>query len=484
MGIFDDIGKFLDDAFGVQTNQNPLHGLKKGTPLRTGGSLPDDPFGSVNAYKSPITGIENSDPSTPQIWGRTKTQSTEALSSVFQNRERPFTVIDVVPFSCDAINFFPLPSLNALNEKIGNQGDELSQVGPALSFNSWRSVVIQVPGTYCQIKFLPTRVNSFQSSLDSQPGAAVANPNGSAYSKAPNSFTANVFGSGFITRPVDNANRIILAQFEDSGAPLINCEHGETFKCAFTTVILTFKVSCPRFSVIIGNGAELDTHNDNRAINSDLAMGPGTGLWENPIRHATPFCITEQDNNPSAANGSVASGGTVTYTIFQATTKLVGNGITAFLGQGTTVGWITGINLVLQLGGSTNSQGVFYIFAQSPGGNNGNKLICSVPWFITATAGSGLVPVNIYIQYSVPRRFVLSSAKGNSGTPALIGKISHVANVGAIACAFKYTIEGYIYGNYYSTAQAASPAFNYMTDMVTTDPFPLDYLSSTNNNPS
>lgn len=284
--ILDSLKGILDTLFGApsQSASNPWSNLT--STQNTGLGL------------SGISPLSGTDPSS-LFQDDPNSLDTYLQNSLFQKRERAFNTIDIVPSVLTGPSFKAQVPLRQIVEKVGFDYDN-ENLDTGAKIDIWRTVQVPLQANTLKIEFLP----GFVVGTPPTTNPATSNFSNEDFDKPLETVTPIVTGSTETRFDFTAAVPTILLQFDDVGAPLLLAKNGDTFKCdGITKVFVTFKVSCPRFSLILGYNATFDSQTDYFTRLADLGLSPGYGIWENPQRHTVPFCITDRDTTANDSGG-------------------------------------------------------------------------------------------------------------------------------------------------------------------------------------
>lgn len=449
--LIESLKNFVDDVFGPPANQSALpldfgnltpEGI---TPLQPGGEFP------IPEGRGP---------------------GTAELSGILQNRKRGFQTIDVNPIKFGDPQFQTRIPLSVISGKVGYDYDAEQTAATGVTPTTWRTIEFSIPGDSLRLEFLPGMIASTPNT------ALTANP---LNNKKDNLWDVNFPDSAPAITGLQGEDRAahypshVLVQFDDGGAPVNLAMEGFTYKLPFTKFFLTFKIGCPRFSVTIGNGATIEQASTDRNFHSDLALHPGYGMWNNPARHAQPFCFHQ--DGMGAPTSFTTSG--VTYTLFD------NENFARTVNNGCGVGWITSLSMsVCPIGGvafptyNHGSVNVSVYIRDTTGAKefliaNLSTVIVYISDF-AATATVIFPTVSNNKAFSPPVRFMLPCL-GNTSSK-LIVKTSAV-NLSAGNLEMTWSMEGYLWGELHSVDRVttSSTYFGYGFDALTTIPFPTDF---------
>lgn len=457
---------FIDDFLVIGDN-DPLRGLFKKKTTNVWEDIANLSMSGLSA-----TGVKNSEGGPLPKYQSNRKASSEEIAAVIQNRTRAFDIIDINPYLLTRDNYANIPPLSTIAAKVGyeSENDASASTNP-LYDTGWRTVQLPILGTFLKIEFLPSQIN-------------IPNPLNSAdvnqYQKPDYTEVKSIAPGNRVYSVPYMSNRTVLLQFDDPQAPLFLAKEGDIFKVPFSTVYVTCKTYVPRFQVIYGFNAEVASPSDNRVMNSQPAFGPGHGLWENPHRHCSPFCFTNQDQNPDKNYSSVGlwslnPNTEQSFTMFDLTNS-------SPLAIGNATGWITSISLCVGTVDGTNNGSCFgdlYVYCLDNIGT-ARKLLCSIPYIIAGqydtqshnnffTSKTFAQPIRFSLQNHLP----VGSAT-NSFMPKLILACTN-GSTATLPAFVKWSIEGYVYGSINRSGRTSTTGGGqYLLELQTTNPFPLD----------
>lgn len=462
---------FLDDLFA------PINALfRKPTPLED--RLPGEGPESLK-----LTGISNSVGGTPSNNASPRHIPTADLAGIIQKRERAFNVFDVTPYNLSSTQFRPQLSIEQIKSKVGYEADNdvLSGNPTGISLAFWRTIELPVPGTSFKFEFLPAQVNFPFYALGVVPGDATSPEN---YSKQDltNPYLLNSSMPRNIPPRTDflklMGSRTILVQFDDPGSTPFLVKDGDVINVPFQRAYITFKIYLPRFSVMLGYNAEIKSPSDNRLMQSQLATGPGFGMWNNPSRHPVPFCFTQDDQAvPTVASSFSAD---VTVDIFD-----LDNISPTTYGLGTL--WITNFSfrfypevVAASVTGTPTTGAGFSLYTADQSGNR-IKLILSGTVrrrVEAATIANANDPMTYDVNFSTPQRVTLSKWQQSNILDIYVPKLRLFLDYqvsGTIPTPrVEWTLNGYTFGPINKLFRVATSSFQYGLDLLTSPPFPID----------
>lgn len=399
--------------------------------------------------------------------------------AIIQQRQYPFNILDIRPF-----NYFDFSTLKVIRPLQANLRDILNKVGvdfesglnatfgldQALHSNApWATEVIQTPGNFLKIEFLPSKVNYMWSDLNT------TNPLSTTVFTRANqdqSYNPSKFHNDANFTPTDPSqdnpsntywsfwghHSQIFVQFDSPDAPLILAKDGDIFELPFNAVYITFAIQAPAFSVITGNGATVRNSRDHKVMASNPAFGPADELWTIPKRHCTPFCFGEGDQ-VSSSGLSIAAGATSTLTLFSQTVS----GSPAATLSGLAIGWIS--NIELSASASTASDPLYLemrVIVLRPDGTS--KQLTR----LTLINRTGSPPAAVIERnYSIPKRFTLKTGE------KLQVLTKNIAGGGA-GITVNWNIDGYVWGRINSQLSNSNAFPGYQLEAIQSNPFPLD----------
>lgn len=259
-------------------------------------------------------------------------RSYSEILSIQQAGSQGFRVIDIDPNNLDREDFNCTVSSADITRLFGGQisSAALSALGYT-PFESpvnpyWRTVELQLNGTFLKVEFLPVRNNE----------------------QLANGGVDNSFGevSGLISSSPAYFNEVdknsILVQFESNSENPIIAKHGDVFQVPFNTVYITMKtgyqVGLPKIRLTVGFNARMVSL-DDRALIQRPAFGKGIGLLNDNPFHMVPFSISYADvTQVGNVAMAITTAGAPTWT-----RELVINDASAGVPDGGLCGWITGI---------------------------------------------------------------------------------------------------------------------------------------------
>lgn len=260
-------------------------------------------------------------------------QSTEDVNTLVSLNPQPFTTVDVNP---------PDFAVTLSNKCVIDQGILRKLFGPDGGSNNvvdfangpWRTVEVNVPGTFLKFQFRNAGRN------------AIVSAGGNPSAKQIGSYFPYLSGNGSNEGNfLQNSERNVVIQFGATNAPPMIVRDGDAFRCPFTTVYISFKTFCAPFRVSIGQkNAEIISPDTHRLMNSNIAFGPGYGLWENSPFHAVPFCFSHDNfqNTGFTSAVSLAGAGQIFYNLITNDPSVASSlGVTC--PTGTAIFWITEI---------------------------------------------------------------------------------------------------------------------------------------------
>lgn len=422
-----------------------------------------------------IEGIQGESTEPIKLYRDPRANDVDAAFGAQQNRYQGLNVIDITPQRLSATAFNCTISQQKLNDKIGYEADNDSITAGGVKIKTWRTFQLANAGNFLKIEFLPSKRNFTDSRSqltgpqnlhDDHTFAAGTLLNGINPDNLIADPTHDIVTTGFIHR---EASRQILVQFDDPNGAIFIAKDGEVFLNPFQTIFVSFKASCPRFSVIFGNNCSIESPSDSRTMNANLAMGPGHGLWNNPSQHCVPFCfsVDRAFMTSNTTQIQVNNNNTNSITLIEQVNNFT-NVTTSKVFRGLALGWIT--NLEIAGVYTTNNQNPSTIWAIQVQDSTGALLKTLCTGTVMASTGAGLLDAARFIierNFSTPRRFTLRPGdklvfvvNNRSGSTLLYG----------------YSIEGYAYGRLDGGQNAADTLGNKLVlDTITENPFPLDY---------
>ena len=208
-------------------------------------------------------------------------QRSDDVNRLVELTPQPFQTIDVNPadfiLAFDNRCVIDQGTLSSLFGQDGASGSVIDQGGP------WRTVQVNITGTFLKFEYSQAGRNP----------VVVTAANRSPTATQIASFFPYL--SGNATNPGNysqNSERNYVIQFGSTKSPVITVRDGDCFNCPFQTVYISFKTLAAPFRLTIGNNSNIKSNSDHRVMNSNIAFGPGCGLWENSNYHAVPFCFT------------------------------------------------------------------------------------------------------------------------------------------------------------------------------------------------
>lgn len=419
---------------------------------------------------------------------------TQEIAAIIQKRDRAFNVFQISPFNLSQSQFGSLIPQSILNTTVGYEGDQ--DVGTLnRTTNAWRTVEISVPGDFVKIDFLPNQIN-FSHALNSSNPYNYAKEN-QAYVQALNTSLSSDY--------VDLlSSRTILIQFDEPNSTPYVHKPGDTYNVPFSKIYVTCKTYVPRFEVTLGYNAKIISTGDDRLMQSQLATGPGYGLWDSPSRHTVPFCFTDCDQDRNGIG--IATGGSapiISLLAFDPASTPTKYTLIDLDNQtpkpyGVGVGWITGLKaniMFLNYDGAATPFisgfiAIINVYTEAPSSlGNTRKLLTSLRSsfsLIKDQTNNTDRPVydmektfNTPIRFSLLKNGLIGGANYGEVTKLILTVSLTALNSNGVTrqAYFRWAMEGYTFGGLNNTNLVASQTatyFGYGMDLCTTHPFPLD----------
>lgn len=464
MGFLDDIFRPLNKLF--ETKDNIWTGLEKAT---VGGNLSQ-------------SGVSNLIEDAPPELDSARKIPTADIAGLIQQRPKAFSVYDVTPYNLNQQTFGCRIPANVLASKVGWEGEGYADA--TNSFNSWRTIEFPTPGTNFKFEWLPGQINF--PLVYSGGGTNPQDFGKEDLSDITQMPTPNAFTVGFAGEPIISS-RVVLVQFDDPTSTPIIIKAGDTVNIPFFTVFITFKTLTPRFNVMLGYNTTIKSTGDDRQMQSQLATGPGFGMWDNPSRHCMPFCFTNRNNQNGAGAGysQITDAGDATHTLFNLANI-------SPLPIGVATGWITSFTFAASDGSSGTTSFFSDMVAQIwiQGATSAKtKLLAQINLHWTnsrngAFAGTNWFERNMHSvtkNFDTPIRFTLTqhSPATTAATPSanlqqLIVYVKSNMSPASGITNYTFTIEGYTFGGIQTKNRVTPLTSQYGVDLLNVAPFPID----------
>lgn len=473
--IITDATNILADLLGgkrADDGQNPLWGQL--TPL-------DD----MSQGSPLIEGIqpESLAPLTPNK-GSPYDVSVDQTNEIIRSGKKGFQTFDINPFSLSYDNFKCTINSQVIWEMIEYE-PEVDNQDPnsgTLVKISWRTVPIQVSGTWMKVEFLPSRknyyntVNDYAQSGIGDPKTLDYNPN-----QTPSNFNeTNSPNQSSNSLPFSiedrNSSRQILVQFESTDSPVLIAKHGETYKLPFNKVFVSMRQVSPRVRIIIGYNSEIVNSENERASNLNLALSPGISLWSSPSMYPVPFSMnwTSIPFAENSVGGDALDGGGATklYKIIDqlATVTYANPPIGPFnrAKNGLAVLWITSISYSFLNSAFATRAFIIQIVVE---GFNRRKSIYSK----SGITGAVSEPINEDVTFSTPLRVLIAPDE------KVVVQMTLGTGGNNNSTNWAWSMNGYTLGKLNRAASADSQSFPFYLNTLSENPFPDDYSPNTSN---
>lgn len=420
------------------------------------GALQDD---VLDDKKNPLSleGIRGaSDAPITNLVGNRKLD-VEGINAQFQERNRGFSVIDVNPRilfssgSANASQFLCQIPQNTLIQKVG------AEVIFAATAPRFVTVPINVPGNFLKIDFKTSAFNTVPTTVPAQ---------------SVDSFGKTTYPPATISSGENNGSpAVIMLQFDDSGSPVVIVNDGDTFRLDFTQVFISFSsnFAVPDFVVTVGQDCVISNERQTPIDASALAVFPGHGLFENALRHCTPFTF-DQNDNQTAYNAtpnpiSLAAGTEFNAILINQNLNPANRGISRI--QGYVVGWITQVTVVGRLPLPANMSAGFGIYQGAMDAVPLRQLV-----YVPMQAGptdsvSGFTSFAVTLSFPQPVRFCFNGSRNHMLQVSVVNSGGSILN-------FAFAIHGYIWGSLSRTTGYVAGGFNWQAEALLNSPFPCD----------
>lgn len=406
--------------------------------------------------------------------------SVDKINEIVRSGKKGFQTFDINPFTLTYDNFKCRINSQVLWELIEYEPEVENYGGDdSLIKLSWRTVPIEVSGTWMKVEFLPSRKNYSNTINDiTQSGVADSKTLNYNPSQISSSTTDNP-----ADQPMDNAlqdrnsSRQILIQFEGSDSPVLIAKHGETFKLPFNKVFVSMRQTSPRIRIVIGYNSEIINNENERASNMSLSMSPGIGLWNSPTMYPVPFSMNWK-GIPFLSSGSAnfldsTASGIKIYTVIDqsATVTYPVPPVGPFhrVLNGIAILWVTSFNYTFLNTSFANRTFLTEIYAG--GVTVGNDYTQGKTVYTkVGVSGPATDSINVEVSFSTPVRIVLKPldslkirmVMGTGGTPG--------------SAEWAWSMTGYTLGKLHRVDfPKATDAFPFYLNTLSENPFPDDY---------
>jgi len=353
-------------------------------------------------------------------------QRSDDVNRLVELTPQPFQTIDINPadyaLAFDNRCVIDKGILANLFGQDGASGSAIDEGGP------WRTVVIPLTGTFLKFEYNQAGRNAY-----TVVGAG----------RSPTSTQIGKFfpylGALGASSPGDyqqNSERGYLLQYNVTNAPPLALKDGDTFEAPFATLYISFKTLAAPFRIIVGNKSVIRSTDDHRLMNSNIAFGPGLGVWENTGYHAVPFCMTIDNFQDSSFVTNITQGAA------NKLWTLITNDNTQSIATrpcptGTAVLWITEF-LFYSVGISSAATSTLALIKTNTSNSNVVQTI-----YETALTIGGTANPPVYYNPNFPSRILLYQQEA----------LEIFLNTGSTSASIHWMVKGYILGGLIAPAQ-------------------------------
>lgn len=410
----------------------------------------------------------------------------EQISEIVAKNPTPFRIFDIDCYSLDPNNFACIYDYKTLSQLVGYEqrgngqrnvaGTDVTVDEPGAN-EYWRTVKIPFAGNFIKIEYLPARIQdesmaptTFFSRLDGDPLPGAVDISFDTQGSANNYYKPLAAGQVNNLKSLSfqhQSKKMILVSFDAQQAIPLIVNDGDTIKAPFNVLYVTMKTGNPRVRVTIGYDTEIIPATKDKRLNASPEFGPGFGLWDSPLLHCVPFCLTNR-TKASGSGESVATNSQTDRILVTESTYIGGGNPISTQKKGIACLWLSSFQTAVYMGNVTKDLIMIYTLYVA---DTANTLLRLVDKFrvVQPNASTDYASVNFLKTYPMPLRVTLHENERLN---------IYINNQSASATNFDYTINGYIYGRFawQDLAQGNQLAISPL-DYVAENPYFLDSAS-------